>query len=125
MHALNFIPHGTMQAAYPLLNFHWFPPGCLCESVRQSPSIRKDVKYRARQTRIVNGGEGGRQKWRATPVAGKGQIMDKGSQRHNDKVDRIGLLGQINGSLNQIFNPLFRSMKCNLILTSVLKKYKN
>lgn len=54
-----FIPHGTARAARSLLNFHWFPPDCLCESGSQPPSIRKDVKYRARRTRIESGREGG------------------------------------------------------------------
>lgn len=54
-----FIPHGTVQAACSLLNLHWFPPDCPCERGSQPPSIRKDVKYRARRTRIESGREGG------------------------------------------------------------------
>lgn len=42
----------------------------------------------------MNRGEGGRQKKRAAPKAGKGQMMDKGSQRDNDRVDGICLLGK-------------------------------
>lgn len=59
VHLLGSIPRGTVRAARSRLNFHWFPPDCLCESGSQPPSIRKDVKYRARQTRIESGREGG------------------------------------------------------------------
>lgn len=74
MHVFGFILHGTAQAARTLLNFHWFPPDCLCECGSQPPSIRKDVKYRARRTRIERGREGGGERRRATPKARKGQM---------------------------------------------------
>lgn len=72
-----FTLHGTVQVAHSLLNFHWFPPDCLCECGRQPPSIRKDVKYRARWTRIENGRERGGERSRATLKAGTGQMRGR------------------------------------------------
>lgn len=88
MHLLDFILHGAAQAALSLSNFHWFPPDCLCESGSQPPSIRKDVKYRARRTRIESGGEGGGER-RVTLKAGKGQ-MRRREGKLNRMIKRVG-----------------------------------
>lgn len=82
MHLLDFILHGTVQAACSLLNFHWFPPDCLCESGSQPPSIRKDVKYRARRTRIESGRKVGGEREKESDSKGKKRTdekTDKGS----------------------------------------------
>lgn len=81
---------GTARAARSLLNFHWFPPDCLCESGSQPPSIRKDVKYRARQTRIESGREGGGERRRATPKAGKGQMKRRIKEVRQRRIKRVG-----------------------------------
>lgn len=90
VHLLGFILHGTAQAACSLLNFHWFPPDCLCESGSQPPSIRKDVKYRARRTRIESGREGGGERRRATPKAGKGQMRRRIKEVKQRMIKREG-----------------------------------
>lgn len=72
---LNLSLHATIQAATSLLNFHWFPPECPCECGSQTPSIREDVKYRARWTRIERGRERGGES-RKTPKESKGQMRE-------------------------------------------------
>lgn len=87
------------ESCSSLLNFHWFPLDWLCECGRQPPSIRKDVKYRARRTRIESaggGGEGRRAK------AGNGRT-DKGSQRENDTE-----------TINRVFNQSLNYLKHHL-----------
>lgn len=70
------IMRGTMRAARSLLNFHWFPPDCLCECGSQLPSIRKDVKYRARQTRIESG-RGRRRRGKESDSEGRERTDEK------------------------------------------------
>lgn len=99
-----------MRAARSLLNFHWFPPDCLCESGSQPPSIRKDVKYRARRTRIESGREGGGEReGERLRKAGKKALMRRRIKEVELRmIKRAGagkwLFGQINGVLNQISN---------------------
>lgn len=107
VHVLGFILHGTGQVACSLLNFHWFPPDCLCECGRQPPSIRKDVKYRARRTRIESGGEGGGERRGATPMARRRQIRRQIKEVKQTMIQRQRqgwkmAFGQINCVWNQI-----------------------
>lgn len=109
MHLIDFILQGAVQAARSLSNFHWFPPDCLCESGNQPPSIRKDVKYRARRTRIESGGEGGGER-RVTLKAGKGQMRRWIREvKQNDKESREWKMafGQINGVLKSNLKLLY------------------
>lgn len=84
--SVGFYTVWRMQAVLSLLNFYCFPPDCLCKSRSQPPSIRRDVKYRARRTRIERS-EREVERWRVSLKAPEGE--DEETEKKSNRKIKI------------------------------------